>query len=182
MEGSGSSKRMRVYCPEPNKIAESMFARKYVNYIVPALMKMKQKSSNINSNTSSSSIGEDMIKEEEEGKGHKNNSDEDANANKGIRYEVEMAMVVSAQGFAWSNALKLKLLQNHHEEQDQCCDDEDEDNEDDELEEKQMKKLRRLIPGGEHMSDEKHMASELKSYISCLQMQVNILHCLAHSL
>ncbi|KAF7838021.1 Transmembrane protein [Senna tora] len=161
----GAIKRRRVYCPdEGNKRAaeEATFERKYLNYIVPALMKMKQ-------NKSSS-----IISSVQEGD---NNHNDDNNNNKEkvvlMRYEVEMAMVVSAQGFAWTNALERKLqdglmVVSSNSSSSKSSDESTkmELDEDEDIEE-QLKRLRRLIPGGEEMSDDQHMVSELRSYIRC---------------
>lgn len=154
-------KRRRVYSPEPNKIAEAMFARKYLNHLVPALRKIKEKSSYNN----------------------------DGDVKRVLKYEVEKALVLSAQGFQWSEALKLKLQEDHVNDESiamKKCDqfqklagsEEDEEEEDDE---KKLRRLRSLVPGGEEMCDDKQVVEELKSYVRCLQMQVNILQCLAHT-
>ena len=201
MEGQ-PAKRRRVYSLEPNKVAQSVFTRNYVNYLVPALMKIKEKS-----------YAEDC-------------SHCDL---KNVKYEVDMAMVFSAQGFAWSHGLKAKLQRDHVNvatttgfaeneageassriynqnemvppdfpsnpssksqvdevlvSKPECKDMPEmkndfarEDNEDEDMIKSQLRSLRMLIPGGEGMCDEQ-MVTELESYISCLQMQVNVLHCL----
>lgn len=140
------AKRRRVYTVEPKKIVESIFARNYLSYLVPALM---------------------MIKEESSGK---DNSQCDINKN--VKHEVDMAMVFSTQGFAWSNGLKVKLQSDDHVNaiisSKSTSENEDED---------KLMSLRKLIPGGEKMGDEE-IGSELESYIRCLQMQVNVLQCL----
>lgn len=196
MEAQQQPKRRRVYSLEPNKIVlQSIFARNYLSYLVPALMKIKEKSA-----------------------AAKDTSHCDTDVNKDVKYEVGMAMVFSAQGFAWSNGLKVKLQRDHNNiattssgisenEASECssrniCDQNEivpldfssnsgsksescilpemkrdlarEDNNEDE---DKLKSLRRLIPGGEDMCDEQ-IAAELESYISCLQMQVNVLQCL----
>ncbi|KAG4378563.1 hypothetical protein GLYMA_17G061700v4 [Glycine max] len=84
MEGQ-VAKRRRVYSVEPNQIVQSIFTRNYLNHLVPALVKIKEKSS----------VEED-----------RRHCDDINNA---VKYEVDMAMVLSAQGFAWSNGLKDKL-------------------------------------------------------------------------
>ncbi|XP_027918506.1 transcription factor bHLH146-like isoform X2 [Vigna unguiculata] len=73
------AKRRRVYSVEPNQIVQSIFTRNYLNHLVPALVKMKEKD-----------------------RSH-------CDINRAVKYEVDMAMVLSAQGFAWSNGLKVKL-------------------------------------------------------------------------
>ncbi|WJX96606.1 hypothetical protein P8452_77786 [Trifolium repens] len=148
---SQQNKRRRVYSMEPNKIVQSIFARNYLSYLVTALMKIKENTSSTN------------------------------DISKIVKYEVDMAMVLSAQGFAWSNGLKVKLQREHVNnvattstilgmEKDIVR----EDNEDDD---KKMKNLISLIPGGEEICDEQ-VVNELESYIKCLQMQVNVLQCL----
>ncbi|XP_061361742.1 transcription factor bHLH146 [Gastrolobium bilobum] len=201
MEGQ-PAKRRRVYSLEPNKRVQSMFTRNYMNYLVPALMKIREK-----------------------GSAEDNSHFDIMNV---VKYEVDMAMVFSAQGFAWSNGLKVKIQRDHvnvatstsfleneagsegssriydqneivpldfssnpssksQEEilgsKSKCKDMPEmkkdltkEDNEDEDIN-NQFKSLRRLIPGGEEMCDEQ-MVSEVESYISCLQMQVNVLQCL----
>ncbi|XP_014508204.1 transcription factor bHLH146 [Vigna radiata var. radiata] len=82
MEGQ-VAKRRRVYSVEPNQIVQSIFTRNYLNHLVPALVNIKE-----------------------------NTSVEDSShcdINRAVKYEVDMAMVLSAQGFAWSNGLKVKL-------------------------------------------------------------------------
>ncbi|KAK7347742.1 hypothetical protein VNO80_22281 [Phaseolus coccineus] len=200
MEGQ-VAKRRRVYSVEPNQIVRSIFTRNYLNHLVPALVKIKEKSSIEDSSH--------------------------CDINNAVKYEVDMAMVLSAQGFAWSNGLKVKLQNDHFrvnaaksstfldneagEGSSRACDKNEvvpmefssnpslkskvealgrkskckelsemerdlareDDNEDEDIN-KQLKRLRRLIPGGEEMCDEQ-MGKELESYISCLQMQVNAL-------
>ncbi|KAL2340295.1 hypothetical protein Fmac_008235 [Flemingia macrophylla] len=198
MEGQ-PAKRRRVYSLEPNRVEQAVFARNYMNYLVPALMKIKERSSSQ----------------------HSGHCDDIQNV---VKYEVGMAMVYSAQGYAWSNALSVKLQRDRDnvgsdikagEGSSKLCgqnfDDEmvaldhhfpsnpsskssnkykdmqemkrglrEENSEEDEVVNGQMKSLRRLIPGGEEMCSEQ-MVTELQSYVSCLQMQVNILQCLAET-
>ncbi|XP_019454451.1 PREDICTED: uncharacterized protein At4g30180-like [Lupinus angustifolius] len=163
-------KRQRFHSLEPNKIVQYEFTRNYVHYLVPALMEIKEK------NSAKGNIHCDF----------KNV----------VKHEVDLAMVFSAQGFAWSNGLKLKLEKDHanvatnttsfvENEADEGKDMEEmkediaiEENEDEEdIMKKQLRSLRRLIPGGEGICDEE-MVAELESYISCLQIQVNVLQCL----
>ncbi|CAL5184512.1 unnamed protein product [Lathyrus oleraceus] len=54
----------------------------------------------------------------------------------------------------------------------------EENDEDGEIVDEQLRCLRKLLPGGEEMVCDEEMVSELESYVSCLQMQVNILKCL----
>ncbi|XP_019431521.1 PREDICTED: uncharacterized protein At4g30180-like isoform X3 [Lupinus angustifolius] len=182
-----SPKRRRVYSLEPNKVVQEVFTRNYVRYLVPALVKIK-----------------------ESGSSEHNKHCDFHNV---VKHEVGMAMVFSAQGFAWSDALKVKLLRGHANVDKgsslNICDQDvmvpmnlissnsnpsskskyidmpenkrnclvGEENED-EVTNNKLTCLRRLIPGGEKMCNEQ-MVVELESYISCLQMQVNVLQCLA---
>lgn len=215
------SKRRRVYSREPNEKVSALFARKYVNHLVPALRKINQLSS-----------AENGVYEVE----------------KIVRHEVDMAMVLSAEEFAWSRALKQKLQRNtvnaggfqnpsfHHltslncnftcGQKSNCIIDEKgcessslppvsnalipmkfsqnpnnkleikkpirakrlllplkEENIEENEEEKiscQLKKLRNILPGGNEM-DVDVLLTELGSYINCLELQVNVLQCLAQT-
>ncbi|KAH1209270.1 Transcription factor [Glycine max] len=194
MEGQ-PAKRRRVYSLEPNKVEQAAFARNYMNYLVPALMKIKERST---SSDQHSGYCDDNIQNV-------------------VKYEVDMAMVHSAQGFAWSNALSVKLQRdrvnvdcdttsfgegssssrvcgqncemvpldnfpsNPSLKSNNKCKEmpemkrglrEDDDGDEDEVINGQLKSLRRLMPGGEEMCSEQ-MVTELQSYVSCLQMQ----HC-----
>jgi len=199
MEGQ-PAKRRRVYSLQPNKVEQATFARNYMNYLVPALMKIKERSPSEHS-------------------GHCDIQN--------VKYEVDMAMVHSAQGFAWSNALSVKLQRDRvnadsdttrvgekhkvgGEGSSRTCGQNGEmvplkhfpsnptlkprnkhkgmaemtrglrEEDEDEVTNGQLKSLRMLIPGGEEMCSEQ-MVTELQSYVSCLQMQVNILQCLAET-
>ncbi|KAK7329768.1 hypothetical protein VNO77_23947 [Canavalia gladiata] len=199
------AKRRRVYSLEPNKIVQTIFTKNYLNYLVPALMKIKEKSSL--------------------------EDNRHCDMNNAVKYEVDMAMVFSAQGFAWSNGLKVKLQRDHvnaatstsipeveNEDAEESskiydqnetvsmdfssnpsskikveeilgskCECKDkpemkrdlgrEEDEDEDIINRQLKRLGRLMPGGAEMCDEQ-MVAELESYVSCLQMQVNALQCL----
>ncbi|OMP09845.1 hypothetical protein CCACVL1_01030 [Corchorus capsularis] len=170
---------------------QEIFARKYVNYLVPALAKISKESNH----------------EEIE---------------KIVRYEADMALVLSPEGCAWSHALKHKLqlnvinvdtfpgssnqAQKHLKmEDDQNAkllkkisanvfpnDDKPKRFETREMqaagtkeeveiesEEKEMSRkltyIRTLLPGGSEMVVNDLMLSELGSYIFCLELQVNIL-------
>lgn len=173
MEGQ-KAKRKRVYSVEPSKVVQAKFTRNYMNYLAPALKKIKER----------------------------RNSMEDKKVENVVKYEVDMAMVISSQGFAWSNALKSKLekngdegssrVNNFHQNQmsqvgfskQDCSKSEsnetlvEENDEDGEIVDEQLRCLRKLLPGGEEMVCDEEMVSELESYVSCLQMQVNILKCL----
>ncbi|XP_043720186.1 transcription factor bHLH146 [Telopea speciosissima] len=82
MEGE-TSKRRRVYSFEPNTVLRVVFFHKYVNYLLPALSKLSKKRS--------SDVNEDIEHE------------------KMVRFEVDLALVLSAESFRWSHALKHKL-------------------------------------------------------------------------
>lgn len=81
------AKRRRVYSVKPNQIAQFIFTRNYLNHLVPALVKIKETNS-------------------KEDNSH-------CDINNAVKYEVDMAMVLSAQGFAWSKGLKAKLQSDH---------------------------------------------------------------------
>ncbi|KAF8400272.1 hypothetical protein HHK36_013569 [Tetracentron sinense] len=83
MEGQ-KSKRMRTYSFEPCAVLRAVFPRKYVNHLLPALVK-------ISSKRLSSDENDDYKRE------------------KIVRFEVDMALVLSAERFGWSRALKQKL-------------------------------------------------------------------------
>ena len=195
------SKRRRVYSLEPNEKGSSLFARKYVNHLVPALMKINQKKT-----ISSDENGVDEL-------------------GKSVRHEVDMAMVLSADESAWSAALKQKLQTNvnaggfqnsssHHltalnshftcGQKSNCIIEENPNtkpkikkpirpqslvlplrkgNIDESEEEKiscQLKNLRKLLPGGNEMNVDV-LLTELGSYITCLELQVNVLQCLVET-
>lgn len=84
MEGLHTIKQKRVYSLEPNALLRANFSHKYIHYLLPALIK---------------------ISKERTG-GDKNEAEE---IKKIVRLEVDMALVLSASGFAWSHALKHKL-------------------------------------------------------------------------
>ncbi|QHO50301.1 putative protein-like [Arachis hypogaea] len=152
MEGNaGGNKRRRVYSVEAKKVAQSAFTRNYVNYLIPALTKIK----NQNTTTTSSDF-------------------------KNVKYEVDMAMAFSAEGFAWSHGLKLKLLQRDEDEAPTITTEKASSNpslktssDEDEKMKSELSSLRKLIPGGEEIVDEE-MVTELESYISCLEMQKRV--------
>ncbi|KAF9662609.1 hypothetical protein SADUNF_Sadunf18G0072100 [Salix dunnii] len=88
MEEQMSAKRRRVYPLEPNLIGQTMFVRNYVNHLVPALTKIR----------TCRSLDD--------------NYGRDPELDRSVRYEVDMAMVMSTPGFAWSRALKSRLHKN----------------------------------------------------------------------
>ncbi|MED6185944.1 hypothetical protein PIB30_062026 [Stylosanthes scabra] len=168
MEGQqAGNKRRRVYSIERNKVVleEAVFTRNYMNYLVPALVKIKGERS----------------------------SHYCCEIENVVKHEVDMAMVLSAQGFAWSNALKSKLIQRYQNEiirddnnnnpscsskfnyvnnnKDKEEEEEYEDNGVINNNNSKLRCLRRLIPGGEDMCNDEQMVEELESYVTCLKMQ-----------
>ncbi|GMJ15595.1 hypothetical protein like AT2G18969 [Hibiscus trionum] len=174
MEGY-MKERKRVYPMKPEKTMQASFAAKYVNYLVPALTNIGKQAS--------SSVDRCIDKEIE----------------RVVRYEVDMALALSAEGFAWSRALKRKLQpnvdDNNHEGKSQSYLARDDhrstmpvnyepvtkklkgDPKTEAAEEERLTYLRKLIPGGsaEMMVDDEILLSELGSYVSCLELQVNVL-------
>nr|XP_010914193.1 transcription factor bHLH146 [Elaeis guineensis] len=85
MEEQQRSKRRRVYSVEPNALACANFSQKYISYLLPALL-------NVTSIGSSGRNKDNKIK-------------------KTIRFQVDMALVLSTGEFRWSHALRRKLEQ-----------------------------------------------------------------------
>ncbi|KAL5769182.1 hypothetical protein ACOSP7_015740 [Xanthoceras sorbifolium] len=91
MKGEITSKGRRIYSLEPKKIVGgSTFARKYVNYFMPALLKIVNEKKRSTCDQNDGCICE---------------------VHKKVRYEVDMALVMSTEDqlFAWSHALKNNL-------------------------------------------------------------------------
>ncbi|XP_011043939.1 PREDICTED: uncharacterized protein At4g30180-like [Populus euphratica] len=88
MEEQMSAKRRCVYPLEPSLIAQTMFVRNYVSHLVPALTRIK------------------TCRLVDDNYGHDSELDES------VRHEVDMALVMSTPGFAWSRALKRRLHKN----------------------------------------------------------------------
>lgn len=179
------NKKRRIYSLEPRKTMQASFARKYVNYLVPALTK-------ISSTKEMSSSSSDRCFDDNE-------------RQKNVRHEVDMALALSAEGFAWSQALKDKLQLNivNNNISSSTTDAANQANvtenamllkkperakgiiemetgaveeEGIESEEQMMRYVRNVFPGGkEMMVDDDTLLCELGSYISCLELQVNIL-------
>uniref|UniRef100_A0A5B7C1H8 IBH1-like N-terminal domain-containing protein n=1 Tax=Davidia involucrata TaxID=16924 RepID=A0A5B7C1H8_DAVIN len=206
-----ATKQKRACSLEPTKLLHAAFARKYVNYLVPALQ----------------NIHKDISSEEKDNGELKTNK---------VRYEVDMALAMSADAFAWSHALKDKL-QTGVNQKDRCNIIEENVNDDilpiphlqkslvytqictnpkfepkntvklkssrrlrlqgkkrkekelaekeSEEEEKQitsrLANLRNLLPGGDVMGVDDEMLTEVASYLACLELQVNILRCLVET-
>ncbi|KAB1996670.1 hypothetical protein ERO13_D13G216400v2 [Gossypium hirsutum] len=151
--GMKSYERKRTYPMKSSKVIHSTtFTTKYASYLVPAL-------TNIGRSRASCDVDEETKKM--------------------VRYEVDMALALSAKGFAWSRALKHKLRLNYKDD-DRVGDGHGEPvtkkPKTEHEEEERMMCLRKLIPGGkEMMADDEMLLSELGSYVSCLELQVNIL-------
>ncbi|KAL5974027.1 hypothetical protein ACLOJK_030689 [Asimina triloba] len=78
------SRRKRVYSFDPNAFLRASFPSKYVNHLFPALMDIIRRKKN-----------------DHQIQGHE--------IEKIVRFQVDMALAVSADGFSWSRALKRKL-------------------------------------------------------------------------
>lgn len=85
MEKQQRSNRRRVYSVEPNALVCANFSQKYIGYLLPALL-------NVTSIGSSGRNKDNKIK-------------------KTIRFQVDMALVLSTGEFRWSRALRRKLEQ-----------------------------------------------------------------------
>ncbi|KAG6705788.1 hypothetical protein I3843_07G190600 [Carya illinoinensis] len=195
MERQMRTKR-RVYSLEPNEKVRAVFPRRYVDHLVPALLKINQK----------------ILSDE-------NDNQPKERLEKLVRHEVDMAMVLSADEFAWSRALKLKLQTNddhhnaggftnssslHHLTSSNSHYTRRQNNElkklntrstrrssvilrkEDESEEQkisssQLKNLRNLLPGGNEMDADDELLREVGSYITCLELQVNALRFLVEN-
>lgn len=95
MVHSQIAKRNRVYSLESNKLLGISFARKYVNYLEPALKKINEKALSISSTKPNGDDDDDDVKDCIE---------------KLVRFEVDMAMAVSAKDqCAWSRSLEAQL-------------------------------------------------------------------------
>ncbi|KAF8047197.1 hypothetical protein N665_3154s0006 [Sinapis alba] len=148
MERQIINKKKRVFSVEPTKLSPSeVFKRKYTSHLVPALKKL-------NMDKNSSPINQLTVK-----------------------HEVDMALALSAQEFAWSRFLLKKLSSSNNPTTTtsssfsgtrilgRCC----EEDEDGEIEEK-LSELQKLLPGGEEMNVE-DMLNEIGNYIKCLELQ-----------
>lgn len=181
------SKQRRIYPLQPNAnavILKTSFAQRYLIYLVPSLMKIKEK----------------MISSEE---------DDRKQLKTIVKFEVDMALALSANGFAWSHALKHILLRDvkasqilhvsfSHNLTSLCppnaskpkvpkrrlCEsrwkEQDEEASENEEISPRLRNLRTLVPGGNQM-DMIELLSEVGSYIVCLEIQVNILQNLVES-
>uniref|UniRef100_A0A1D1ZLI3 Uncharacterized protein At4g30180 n=2 Tax=Anthurium amnicola TaxID=1678845 RepID=A0A1D1ZLI3_9ARAE len=85
MAKTPGSKRTRLCTFEPNMVMLASFSHRYMAYLLLALFKV---------GTTGSCRG-----------------NKDKEIGKTVRFEVDMALVVSASGFAWSRALRVKLEQ-----------------------------------------------------------------------
>ncbi|KAJ6863087.1 transcription factor bHLH146-like [Populus alba x Populus x berolinensis] len=192
MEEQMSAKRRCVYPLEPSLIGQTMFVRSYVSHLVPALTKIK------------------TCRLEDDNYGGDSELDES------VRHEVDMALVMSTPGFAWSRALKSRLHKNtnagrfhdssihHHASLKHVTSQKRvspspngklkinkrlkrarskkkaaEQSEEEQIGSR-LATLRSLLPGGSEMGVGE-LFSDMGSYITSLEMQVNILRCLVDS-
>ncbi|XP_010548605.1 PREDICTED: uncharacterized protein At4g30180 [Tarenaya hassleriana] len=164
-----TNKRKRVFSLEPNRNPTAVFARKYADRLVPALKKMA-------ANKPSSRDHHLQSKFE-----------------RYVKHEVDMALALSAQDFAWSRFLRQKLscpndittsTTSSSSPQQTLGFDEmkflERSQENGEEEErggeirKRLRELQKLLPGGEEMGVEETL-SEIGSYIVCLELQMIVL-------
>ena len=192
MDQPSTTKRRRVYSLQPNTLPRTVFAKKYVNNLLPALKNIGNKP-----------------------------ADSDHDLEKLVRYEVDNALVSSAaDGFAWSRALKANLHsaaagnvgrhQNSSATQKpslqakfsanpnsnptrknlktpkrlQCNLPKPKKGSEKESEEmqfsRQLTNLRTLLPGGNEM-EVNELLTEVGSYLMALELQVNVLRCLVET-
>lgn len=197
----------RVYALQANRwVRSSVFARRYVSYLLPALKSNKE-----NEECSNSDVHE---------------------LQKIVEYQVNMAMVLSTstdREFAWMRALKQKLqksclngkslfllphprvsrpalsfLQNpscsasykmkkycsssrprrvrpHFRPRNLAIKENAKKDEEAEMISRKLVSLGRLLPGGNEMVDDE-LLEEVGSYVTCLQLQVTILRCIVGSM
>ncbi|CAN8273421.1 unnamed protein product [Cochlearia groenlandica] len=150
MEKQIINKKKRVFSLEPNKNPSQNFTSKYTSHLFIALQKLKM-------NKNSSQINQQTVK-----------------------HEVDMALALSTQEFAWSRFLLQKLSSSKNQTtstsssshqimiQERSYEEEEEEGE--EIEEK-LSELKKLLPGGQEMNVEE-MLSEVCNYITCLELQV----------
>ncbi|KFK40275.1 hypothetical protein AALP_AA3G353700 [Arabis alpina] len=160
MEKQIINKRKRVFSFQPNKNPKAVFVRRYASHLVPALKK-------INMNKPSSQINDQSFEQT-------------------VKHEVDMALALSAQEFAWSRFLQHKLLSSSHEDPsfsskviERSIYKEDSEEEEGVELKNRLKELQKLLPGGEQM-DMEEMLSEVGSYIVCLELQMIVLNSLVH--
>ncbi|CAH2051280.1 unnamed protein product [Thlaspi arvense] len=97
-----------------------------------------------------------------------------------VKHEVDMALALSAQEFAWSRFLQHKLLSSAHEDPSYSSKILERSNSKQDAEEEgveiknRLKELQKLLPGGEEMNMD-DMLSEIGSYIVCLELQMIVL-------
>ncbi|CAH8344037.1 unnamed protein product [Eruca vesicaria subsp. sativa] len=154
MERQIITKRKRVSSLKEKKNLKAVFARRYASHLVPALKK-------INMNKCSSQINSKSFEQT-------------------VKHEVDMALALSAQEFAWSRFLQHNLLSSPHEDPsyssmilERSSHKQDGKEEGAEIK-KKLKELQKLLPGGEEMNME-DMLSEVGSYIVCLELQMIVL-------
>ncbi|KAK1323212.1 Uncharacterized protein QJS10_CPA02g01501 [Acorus calamus] len=179
------SKRRRLSPFDPYATTRSSFLQKYVHYLLPAL---------IDANDSKPPKIPNKYDETTTN-----------NKKKGIRFQVDMALALSADGFHWSTALKHKLMRGKDEQtqtshglvfvveklegltrpplvprplipNNNNTDSNTIVGEDEELG-CRIRTLRRLLPGGDEMGV-CELFTEVESYVVCLELQVSILRSL----
>ena len=99
------SKRLRVYSLETNKLLHLAFARNYVNHLLPALRKKKKIMIDVKASTTNTTPPAATPPNDEDGNGE---------LAKIVRFEVNMAMALSAKEFAWSRALEASLRREYN--------------------------------------------------------------------
>ncbi|XP_010526356.1 PREDICTED: uncharacterized protein At4g30180-like [Tarenaya hassleriana] len=166
--GRQINKRKRVISTEPNRNPTAVFARRYANHLVPALKKISM---------SKPSSGNDHLREFCLSELHEQN----------VKHEVDMALALSAQEFAWSRFLRQKLScpgeptsSSSSPNQSFCFDEANilersqKRGKEEEETRKRLRELQKLLPGGEEMGVEETL-SEIGSYIGCLELQMLVL-------
>ncbi|MQM16207.1 hypothetical protein Taro_049162 [Colocasia esculenta] len=85
MADAQGSRRGRSHALGPNMVVFAIFSHRYITYLLPALFKV--------------------------GASRLSHGNKDKEVKSVVRFEVDMALVLSARGFAWSHALREKLEQ-----------------------------------------------------------------------
>lgn len=185
MEEKQRSKRKRVCSSEPNAVAHASFLHRYIGYLLPALAKATGNASSCR-------------------------QIEDQRLKSMVRFEVDMALALSANGFKWSRALRHKL--EHRKVEIPLITSESQQlpmfpattmiprslafvnptrpkslsisymsliRVEDEYSQR-VRTLRKILPGGSEMCLSE-LLYEVKSYMVCLQLQVNILKSLVEA-
>ncbi|XP_010525720.1 PREDICTED: uncharacterized protein At4g30180-like [Tarenaya hassleriana] len=160
------NERKRVFSLHPNRNPTAAFTRKYANCLVPALKKMAMNKPSSGDNGLRHKIGQN------------------------VKHEVDAALDLPAQEFAWTRFLRRKLSFPDHTTRsfwspEQTLGDAEtkllessekrggEEEEEEEIR-KRVEELKRLLPGGEEMGVEETL-SEIGSYILRLELQILVL-------